>query len=345
MVQTRRKQYHQAEATNKQDKQIHVPTVEEANKHPTPAEDNWRDQLNKLWHDTNFRGSYSSKLTEFIRTNETSSKFKPIQKLKFPRRQIIARFPFELFMADLFEYPFYARVNRGFKYGLVVIDCFSRMIYFKSLKNKKAETTAAAFDEILAELDEPPINIVTDSGTEFFNSQVNKVFESYGIVHYRTPTKTRWKASMAERAIRTIKSRLAKIFYKRKSNIWYDVVEKVVKNYNNTIHSSHGFRPQDVNEENRNEVYKKLYPKTELTLVCKLKIGDKVRKIREKKQFEKGYSQNWSDEIFLISAVRSNTKVCWYILETLDNQKVPGIWYYYQLNLVSRNVASLDRET
>ena len=246
-------------------------------------------------------------------------------------------------MADLFEYPSYGRINKGFKYGLVVIDCFTRVIYFKSMKNKTAEATAAAFDAIFSDFDEPPVNIVTDAGKEFFNSLVNKVFESYGIVHYRTPTKTRWKASMAERAIRTIKSRLAKIFYKRKNNIWYDVVDQVVANYNNTSHSAHGFRPLDVTDENRDQVYKILYPKNELSLVCKLYKGDKVRKIREKTQFEKGYTQKWSDEIYIISSVRSNSSVCWYKLKTFDDKTIPGIWYYYQLNLVSRNAAPPNR--
>ena len=346
MVQTRRKQYHRVEPRKTIEPNQQMETVDTIkDSQPSPNADDWKEQLNKLYHNKSFAGSYSSKLAEFIRTNETSSKFKPIQKLKFPRRQIIARFPFELFMADLLEYPFYARINRGFKYGLVVIDCFTRMIYFKPMKKKSAETTANAFDEIFAEFDEPPINIVTDAGTEFFNSRVNKVFESYGIVHYKTPTKTRWKASMAERAIRTIKTRLAKIFYKRQNNIWYDVVDQVVVNYNNTVHSAHGFRPQDVNEESRDAVYKKLYPKTEISLVCKLKRGDKVRKIREKTQFEKGYTQTWSDEIYVISAVKSNSKVCWYKLESLNQEKVPGIWYYYQLNLVSRNASTFDRES
>ena len=307
---------------------------------PSVKNTTWKELLDDLYHNTEFAGSYSSKLSEFIRTNDTTSKFKPILKRKFPRRKVVARFPFELFMADLFEYPFYKRINRGFKFGLVIIDCFTRKIFFKSLKNKNGSTVAEALDSILGDLDEPPVNLITDAGTEFFNSNVNKVLDAYGIVHYKTPTKTRWKASFAERAIRTLKTRLAKIFYRRQNYVWYDVIDKVVKNYNETKHSAHGFRPVDVTEANRDEVYKKLYPKRSLSVVCKLFIGDRVRKLREKSQFEKGYTQNWSDEIFIISSVQSNERLCWYYLETLNGVKVPGIWYYYQLNLVSRDATS-----
>ena len=111
-----------------------------------------------------------------------------------------------------------------------------------------------------------------------------------------------------------------------------------MNNYNNTPHSSHDFKPIDVVEENRDEVYKRLYPNRHISVICKLNVGDRVRKIREKTLFEKGYTQNWSDEIYEIADVRQSGGVCWYILKTLSNEELPGIWYYYQLNLVARNV-------
>ena len=78
------------------------------------------------------------------------------------------------------------------------------------MKTKSGVETARAFDSILKELDEYPINLITDAGLEFFNSDVARVFSSYNIVHYKPPTKTDWKASMAERVIQTLKRRLEK---------------------------------------------------------------------------------------------------------------------------------------
>ena len=95
--------------------------------------------------------------------------------------------------------------------------------------------------------------------------------------------------------------------------------------------------PQDVTDENRDKVFKRLYPHSKLTVVCKLKIGDKVRKIIEKSLFDKGYSKKWTDEVFKISDSRQSNTVCWYKLTDLQNKEVPGIWYYYQLKLVARN--------
>ena len=111
----------------------------------------------------------------------------------------------------------------------------------------------------------------------------------------------------------------------------------MVENYNKTPHSAHKMAPLDVTSENRKEVYHRLYPKSMMTVECRLKVGDKVRKLKEKKEFEKGYTPNWSEETYTISAVRQKHTVCWYKLTDATNTELDGIWYYYQLNLVARN--------
>ena len=205
------------------------------------------------------------------------------------------------------------------------------------MKRKSKEWTADAFESIFKTFEKFPVNLVTDGGLEFFNSSVQKIFETYGINHYKTPTKTKMKASIAERAIRTIKSRLEKYFLHIGNRKWIDVIDQVVQNYNATPHRSIGIPPQDVNDENRDEVYKKLYPSRNLTVVCRLKVGDKVRKIIEKNLWEKGYAQNWSEEIYEIHSVRQSNTVCFYKLKHLNGEKLKGIYYYYQLNLVARS--------
>ena len=281
--------------------------------------------------------SYSAKIADFLRNNQLHSTHRRIVKHKFPRRKVISRFPFELFMADLIEFQTSKFVNKHYSYILLLIDCFTRVVYTAPMKRKDAQSTAEAFESIFNNFDRFPINLVTDDGKEFFNRKVNNVFLTYGINHYSVPTKTKMKASLAERAIRTIKGRLQKIFVQNKSRRWIDVIDQVVTNYNNTPHRSIGMAPFDVNDSNRTRVYKRLYPNESISVVCKLREGDKVRKIIEKEIFEKGYTQNWSTEVFIISSVRQSNAVCYYKIKSLDNKPVPGIFYYYQLNLVARN--------
>ena len=308
-------------------------------------DDELTDKLKELYENIKSTPSFSAKIEAFLRSNELHSKFRRIVKRKFPRRKIISRFPFELFQADLIEYPKYKFQNNRFVYCLVVIDCFTKFVWVKPMKTKTAEETANAFESIFKNFDEHPVNLMTDAGLEFFNSKVRQVLSSYNIVHYKPRTKTQWKASIAERVIQTIKRRLEKYFYHAKTRKWIDIIDQIAMNYNNTPHSAHGLKPVDVTEENRQEVYDKMYPNRNISVICKFKVDDRVRKIREKTLFEKGYTQNWSDEIYKISDIRQSNGICWYILKTIGGEEVSGIWYNYQLNLVSRNVGENQRES
>lgn len=296
------------------------------------------EKLQTLYKDVASAPSYSAKITDFLRQHDVHGVYRKIVKKTFPRRRVIARFPYEIFMGDLLEYPNYKTQNRGFKFILILIDAFTKMLYAVPMKKKDADHSAAAFSSIFQTMDRFPINLVTDGGKEFFNKEVRKILDNHGINHYRCPTYTKTKASIAERVIRTLKSKFERYFYATHTFSWYGILNKFVKNYNSVPHSAHGFPPQDVNDENREIVYKRLYPNKNLTVVCKLHEGDKVRKIRDKQDFEKGYTANWSEEIYQIDKVYQSHEVCWYKLKTIDGEKLQGIWYYYQLNLVSRNL-------
>ena len=72
-------------------------------------------------------------------------------------------------------------------------------------------------------------------------------------------------------------------------------------------------------------------------VIPRLEKNDKVRILIDKTLFEKGYTQNWSDTIYQITNVFQKNGVVWYKVSTLDGQVVPGIKYYWELNLVSKN--------
>lgn len=303
------------------------------------------EKLNRLYEDINSVPSYSAKITDFLRHNKTHSLHRRIVKKTFPRRRVIARFPFEYFMGDLIEYQTFYRQNRGYRFILILIDCFSKMIYAKPMKKKSKEWSAEAFESIFKDFDSFPINLITDGGLEFFNSDVQKILQTYGINHFAYKTYTKWKASIVERAVRTLKSRLEKIFHVKGNSNWIDSLNQVVDDYNRTPHSSHKLPPLEVTDENRDLIYKRLYPNENITIVCRLKENDLVRKIKEKNLFEKGYKINWSEEIYKIKSVRQSNSVCWYKIESLDGIQQQGIYYYYQLNLVSRNDNQSQRQS
>ena len=106
------------------------------------------------------------------------------------------------------------------------------------------------------------------------------------------------KASVIERWNRTIKDNIQKYLTKNKTNRFIDVFEQIVTNYNNTVHSRTKFRPNDVNLLNQNIVFRNLYKIKTPIETPKLWIGDFVRVLLTRGEFQKGYKPNFSREIF-----------------------------------------------
>ena len=158
------------------------------------------------------------------------------------------------------------------------------------MKKKDKESSAEAMDKILSNLDNHPNTIITDEGLEFYNNAINKIYDKYGILHYSI--KTARKASIAERAIQTIKNRYEKYFYKNKTKKWIDVLPEMTKNYNQTPHRSIGLAPSSVTFHNREAVFKRQFPKIDLHKTPRLKKGDIVRLLEKKKLFDKGYKRS-----------------------------------------------------
>ena len=263
-------------------------------------------------------------------------------KRHFPRRKIITHYPFQIFQADLIEYSkhSFSVVNHGYRFILIVIDCFSRMLYVQPVRRKNAENMAEAIDSIFEQFDTFPNSLITDRGLEFYNVKVQKVLGKYGINHYSIRTKTPWKTPHAERVIRTLKTRLERYFHFKNTKKWIDVLPSFVKNYNNTPHRSIGMKPSEVTFQNSEKVFKKMFGDIDLKVLPRLAIGDRVRVLREKNLFDKGYKQNWSEEIYVIKNVFQKAGIVWYKLTTLSGHPLPSIKYFYQLNLISKNVDS-----
>ena len=289
--------------------------------------------------------SFSSKIAEFLRQNENYSTHRRIVKRTFPRRKIITQYPFQIFQADLIEYPRsdYTYANNGYRFILVVIDCFTKMLYAQPVKRKTSQYMGDAFQTILKQFDFFPNSIITDQGLEFYNSTVQNIFKTYGINHYHMKTKTKWKTPMAERVIRTLKTRLERFFVQNKTKRWFDVLPQMVKNYNRTPHRSIGMAPISVNFQNNDKVYKKMFGNTNLKVIPRLHLNDSVRILVEKSLFDKGYKQNWSSEIFKISDVIQKAGIVWYKVRDSQEKQLAGIKYYYQLNLVAKNVDKHQR--
>lgn len=150
----------------------------------------------------------------------------------FERRKYSMRGIADTLQADLIDMQKFARINRGYKYILIVIDIFSKRAYAEPLKNKTAIITTEAMEKIFKRVGDRIRNLHTDDGKEFFNSRMVQLLEQYGSInHYSTYSGQ--KASIVERLIRTIKRKLYMQFTLNASNKWYDILQKCIDDYNN----------------------------------------------------------------------------------------------------------------
>ena len=296
--------------------------------------------LKKFYLDPKFPGSYSGaynffqevknihpkvtlkKVNEFLKSQDAYTLHKRTRKPKF-RRTLVFK-PRDLWQIDLLDMQKYSKENDGYRYICVIIDCFSRYVWVKPLKNKTGKATVKALALLL--MNERPKLIQADQGTEFFNRDVKRMLEAFGPKLYHTYTDK--KAAIVERVQRTLRGRLGRLFTKRGNFKWIDKIDDIVTAYNNTHHSSIKMKPADVDEEHIANIFFNSLPNLKKTI--KFSNGDRVRILIKKNEFAKEFEKSWSEEIFKIKRIQ-NTNPITYLIEDLDGEDIIGGFYTEEL--------------
>ena len=131
------------------------------------------------------------------------------------------------------------------------------------------------------------------------------------------------KSVVAERFIRTLKNKLYKHMTAIGKNVYY-VLDDVVNKYNNTKHSTIKMKPIDVENNKRfciDEHNKK---------GNRFKVDDRVRISKFKNIFAKGYTPNWSSEIFIVDKV-NDTVPYTHNLKDFNDEEILGSFYDREL--------------
>lgn len=224
----------------------------------------------------------------------------------FPRRHVIVRGYDDLWQADIVEMRPYARVNKGYNYILTVIDVLSKYVWVVPLKSKGGSDTADAIAEIIRDDARCPKNFQTDQGKEFYNANVQNLMKKHDINHYSTYSVM--KASIVERFNRTLKNKMWKMFTLNGNYKWIDELSRLVEEYNTQKHRTIGMRPVDVTPAITDKLLNTVYSNVKIA-PAKFKIGDSVRVSKFKTLFEKGYTPNWTTEVFEIVKIQKTNPV------------------------------------
>ena len=259
---------------------------------------------------------------------------KPIIR-KFEKRKVYSTFKDNIWGVDLADMQLLSKYNKGIRFLLCVIDIFSKYAWVVPLKDKKGISIVKAFQIILKQSNKKPNKIWVDKRSEFYNAYFKKWLRDNDIVMYSTHNEG--KSIVAERFIRTLKSKIYKYITSISKNVYIDKLDDILDEYNNTYHTTVKMKPINVKDNTYINTDKKINNKNP-----KFKVGDHVRISKYKKNFTKGYMPNWSEEVFIIKKVK-NTVPWTYVIIDLNGEEITGKFYEKELQKTSQEEFRIEK--
>ena len=124
-------------------------------------------------------------------------------------------------------------------------------------------------------------------------------------------TQNEGKFVVADRFISTLKNKICKYKTALLKNVYIDKFNGIVNEYNNRYYRTYIFI-DSIKEINNND--------------SKFKVGDLIRISKYKNIFAKGYTPNWSEEVFIIKEIKN--AVSWtYVINYLYGEGITGTFY------------------
>ena len=145
-------------------------------------------------------------------------------------------------------------------------------------------------------------------------------------------TNSHLKAVVLKRFNRSLRELMMRHFVKNNNTVWYNILPKLIKIYNNRYHSTIKMPPIEVNKNNEKYIKENIYTYNKTSKIPKFKIGDLVRiSLKRRNLFYKPSSNiKWSEQLFKIHSIdRSN--VITYKIKDLNGEIIDGIFYQQEL--------------
>ena len=309
--------------------------------------------LNRLYYTVKLPSALSSvkKLYQYAKRENPSIKYKDVQTFlksqtvytihkpvirNFKRNKIICINLFEYSFSDLIDYSQYKSENGGFAYILCTIDGFSRYAKAHALKRKDGLSIRNALDSVFPR--ETPVHILTDNGREY-NNKIVLNWCKENDVNLIAYADDKIKSSMAERFIRTLKSKIHKVFSTKGDHKWIDILQDVVESYNNSYHRVIKMSPVNVTPYHRKNILKNIYGvDSVLELLPKETFithpNDRVRLVRSKATFDKSYHPTHTEETFDIVKRYPKSNYPMFSIKDKKNELIKGKFYKQEIQPV-----------
>ena len=178
---------------------------------------------------------------------------------------------------------------------MCVIDIFSKYPWNVPLKDV---SIVDVFQEVLDDSDRKPNKMWVAKGSEFYNNSFKKWLKGNDIEMYSIHNEGKYV--VAKRFIRTLKAKIYKYMRSISKNVYIDKMDDAVNEYNNTYHRIIKMKPVDVKGNTYIDFKKDVNNKD-----SKFKVGIHVRISKYKNISCKGYTPNWSEEVFVIKKIKN----------------------------------------
>ena len=253
---------------------------------------------------------------------------------KFERKKVIVNHIDEIHSCDLVDMVKYSRVNRGYKYIFTNIDVFSKYTWSFPLKTKTIKDIKQCFEKIFKQ--RRPKYIWSDQESAFFSKEMLKFFENNNVKIYHTYSNL--KVVIIERFNRSLRELMMKEFVKNNNTVWYSILSKLIKTYNNRYHSTIKTKPINVNKSNEKYIKNTVYNYDIINKKPKFKINDLVRiSLKRREMFDKPSGNiKWSEELFKIYKI-NKSNVITYQLKDMNDEIIKGVFYEKELQLTKNN--------
>ncbi len=289
--------------------------------------------LNSIWSENNYpakvkllklakeqRPDVKAKdVDTFLESQLSYQLLKETKNLKSNLGHIVAFHINEILQIDLYDLSRYETTNKKYKYMFAVMDVFSRFAYIIPIKNKDIETTSKALEEVLSYNKTAPNLIMSDNDSLFLGGEFQKVLVKHDMHHDPNAVGDHNSLGIIDNFAKRIKRILTAQFLQTKKTNWIDIIQKIVRMYNNAPHSSlGGLTPAEVMSGDDKDVnafivmvnsFKSQFNGT----ATDLKIGDKVR-IKLSGDFQKGTDPRFSGKVYSVKEIYGKNII-------LDNDK------------------------
>ena len=113
-------------------------------------------------------------------------------------------------------------------------------------------------------------------------------------------------------------------------NVYIEKSDDIVNEYNNLKHRITKMKPIDVRDNSYIDFGKEINDNDPI-----FKVDDHVRISKYKNIFAKGYTPNWSEEVFVIKKIKN--AVPWtYVIDDLNGEKITGTFYEKELQKIDQ---------